>query len=139
RLRPLFGRQCLVFGVRLPPIAVMRLVVDDDDVLLAGEISTDSTDHLVRVFLKRTAVAAVEDRLRQPRRLSLFAQEERVVIGNRNPRLAQSLEQVGRKDIALTVIVAGISRRRTRKRSRIVMPGVTIRNASEKRASCRFS
>ena len=43
--------------------------------------------------------------------------------------------QVGRDEVALAVVVAGSLGSRTRSRSRIVMPGVTTRNWSVKRAS----
>src|SRR5699024_3117639 len=57
---------------RSATIAVMRLVVDDDDLLLRTQLATDATDHLVVGLAEDLLVLAAEHRLRQSRRLHLL-------------------------------------------------------------------
>ena len=117
---------------------MVGFVVEDDDVLLAAQLAADAAHHLVGRLGERARLAlrsriALVSLPASPR----LAQQEGVEVGDDDLGLAEPLEQVGRARCR-----AGGSSSRgsfgssTRSRSRMVMPGVTIRNASEKRASC---
>ncbi len=74
---------------RLAPVAVVRLVVEDDDVLLvAAELAADAAHHLVGRLGERARVAVGQDRLRQPAGGRALAQQEGVEVGDDDLRLA---------------------------------------------------
>ena len=88
----------------------MRLVVDDDDVLLAGEIAAHPPDDLIGRFNEGARLAAGQDRLGQPRRVAAFVREEGVIVGDQDARLAEPLEQVRRQHVALAIVVVRVAR-----------------------------
>lgn len=97
-------------GVRLPAIAVMRFVVDHDNVPLASEIAAHAAHNLIGRLGKQSGLALRENCLREPCRVAVFARKKRVIVGDENSRLAKPVQQVRRKDVALLVVVVRIGR-----------------------------
>ena len=132
----LLARERLVFAVGLAPVAVMGLVVDDDDVPLAAQFAADAVHHLVGRLGERTRLTVGQNLLGQLAGVDRLAQLEGVVVGDDDLGLAELIMELRRNEVALAVVVLGSFGSSTRSRSRMVMPGVTMRNVSEKRASC---
>ena len=59
-----------------------------------------------------------------------------MVVGDEDFGLSELVLQLGRDNVTLAVVIVRSFGNSTRSRSRMVMPGVTIRKVSEKRASC---
>ena len=88
----------------------MRLVVDDDDVLLGGQIAADAPHDLIGRLEKRARLALRQDRLRQARRVSALVSEKGVIVRDHDLRAREPLQQVARQDVALAIVVIRIGR-----------------------------
>jgi hypothetical protein len=114
---------------------VVSLIVKDDYLGLAAETPAHAPDHFVRRLRKRAGAPASEHLLRQFPHGNLLTRQEGVVVGNEDLGLGQLLAHRLRYDIERAVVIAGIRGQQNAQRSRMVMPGVTMRKASPKRES----
>ncbi len=88
---------------------MVGLVVEDDDLLLGAQLAADAAHHLVGRLGERA-------RLRPSARIDLvslrgvapLAQQEGVVVGDDDAGLAEALQQVGRDEVALAVVVVRV-------------------------------
>jgi hypothetical protein len=110
RLDALVPGERLIRLARLGAIAVMRLVVQHDDLLPAGQFTAYTPDHLIGRFHERVGLALGQYGLGEFRCLSAFALDEAVVIGDDDGGLAEPLQQIGRQQIAFAVVVRRIGR-----------------------------
>jgi len=94
RFLALFAGQLFRFRVGTAPVAMMRLVVDDDDVLPATEVAADAPHDLIGRFQKRARLAFRQDRLREPGGVAAVVRHERVVVRDHEPRLREPLQKV---------------------------------------------
>ena len=103
-------RALFVFGRR--GVAVVRLVVEDHDVLRIAEDPADSPDHLRRRLPEAfiVAVRAGQNSLRERGGLNLLPPDEGVVVGHENRGRLEPIELVGGHEVHRPVIVAGIVR-----------------------------
>jgi len=86
-------------------IAVVGLVADDDDVLLVAEFAACTPDHLVRCFERAPVLVPSHDALGGFAGLDLLAELKAVEVRDDDAGLVQFLEQVGREDVALLIVV----------------------------------
>ena len=82
-------------------VAVVRLVVEDHEVLRGAEHPADAADHLARRLLEPVEVAARagEDLLGQRRRLLLLAADEGVVVGDLDRRRLEPVQLLRRDEV----------------------------------------
>ena len=112
----LFGLLAVVAGelhvlaVRLAPVAVVGLVVEDDDVLLVAQFPTDAADHLVRRFGERAVVSLGENRLRELSGRDLLAQFEGVEVRDEILAWPSCSSRWAGNDVPLAVIVLRVVR-----------------------------
>ena len=123
RPRCLLPVELLRLVVGLAAVAVVRLVVDDDDLALVAQLVADAVDHLLGRLGE--ARRRREDLLRQPaaRPSSRGLKAWKLVM---TIFARPSRPMVRRDDVELADSNSRVVRQRTRSRSRIVMPGVTI-------------
>lgn len=110
-LLPVVALQFLVVGFwRLFAVAVMRLVVDRQDVLHAHQLGQHALQHLAFAFAGDDLVAgaALEQLPPTLGNLDAFAQLEGVVVGDDDPGAAHVVEQVARHQFPFPVITVGI-------------------------------
>ena len=100
----IFALERLGLAVGLAAVAVMGLVVDDDDVPLAAEFPADAVDHLGRGLVE----VGAENLLGQLVRLDQLADLEGVEVGDEDLRPAELPDQVGRDEVAEPVVVLGV-------------------------------
>ena len=105
-------QRLLVRIGRLLAIAVMRLVVQRQDVLHAHQLGHHALQHLAFGFerLQLGPRAALEQRAAAGRQLQPLAALEGVVVRDDDPRLLHVLEQVVRDQLARAVVVVGVVR-----------------------------
>ena len=99
-----FPLERLGLAVGLAPVAVMGLVVDDDDVPLAAELPANAVDHLGGALVE----VGAENLLGQLVRLDQLADLERVEVGDEDLGPAELPDQVGRDQVAEPVVVLGV-------------------------------
>jgi hypothetical protein len=109
RFPPLVTRQLLLVAVRFAAVAVMGLVVQHDDVLLAAELPADPADHLTLGFGEGRFLALLQDRFRELAGRDLFAAKKGVVVGDQDPGFAHRVPQVGRDDLQSLVVVLRVA------------------------------
>ena len=78
----LVAGERFVLAVGLAAVAVVGLVVDDDDVLLGAQLAADAAHHLVGRFGERAWLPVGEDRLGELAGGDLLAQLEGVEVGD---------------------------------------------------------
>ena len=100
----IFALERLVLAVGLAAVAVMGLVVDDDDVLLAAEFPADAVDHLGRGLVE----VGAENLLGQLVGLDQLPDLEGVEVGDEDLGPAELPDQVGRDEVAEPVVVLGV-------------------------------
>jgi hypothetical protein len=71
---------------------VVRLVVEDNDLFLARQLATHAPYHLVSALDERARFAPGQDAFGEPRGLASLAQQERVIVGDDDAGLAETLE-----------------------------------------------
>ena len=111
-LLPLVALEVLVVLVgRLLAVAVVRLVVEDEDVLHAHQVGHDALEHLA-FGLERVELlaAALEQRAAALRELDPLAELEGVVVGDDDLRALDVVEHVGRDQLAACVVAVGVVR-----------------------------
>ncbi len=91
-------------------VAVVRLVVEDHEILRGAEHPADAADHLARRFLEPVEVAARagEDLLGQCRCLLLLPSDEGVVVGDLDRRRLESVQLLRRHEVHRPVEGLGI-------------------------------
>ncbi len=110
---PLVALQVLVVGVfRLLPIAVVRLVVDDEDVLHAHQVGHHALDHLAFGFqrVQFLAGAALQELAAALGQFDALAQLEGVVVGDDDLGPVHVVEHVARDELAAGVVAVGVVR-----------------------------
>ena len=112
-LLPLVALEVVLVGlVGLLAVAVVRLVVEDEDVLHAHQVGHDALDHLAfglqRVQL--LARAALEQRAAALGELDALAQLEGVVVGDDDLGPVDVVEHVARDQLAAGVVAVGVVR-----------------------------
>ena len=124
---PLVALQVLIVRVlRLLAVAVVRLVVDDEDVLHAHQVGHDALEHLA-FGLQRVeflAAAPLKQRAAARGKFDALAQLEGVVVGDDDLGPVHVVEHVAGNEFAAGVVAVGSFGWRTRRRSLIVKPGV---------------
>ncbi len=107
----LVALERFVVGVlRLLAVAVVRLVVDREDVLHAHQVGHDPLEHLA-FGLQRVQVIstpAFEQRATTRRELDALAQLEGVVVGDDDLGLVEVVEHVARDELAAGVVAVGV-------------------------------
>ena len=84
-----------VLAVRLAAVAVVRLVVDDDDVLLVAQLAADAADHLVGRLRERRSISPLrQNRFGELAGGHLLAQQEGVEVGDQDLGLARAAPAV---------------------------------------------
>src|ERR1035438_8898618 len=115
---------------------MMRFIVDLDDVFLRPQLATNAAHHFVRQFREADfSRALLDDLLGKFPRFDTFPWSEGMEVGDDDLGLLQRLEQFWWKNITLAIVILWVMDSRTRRRSRMLVPGVTIRKVSEKQAS----
>ena len=107
----LVALQILVVGLfRLLPVAVVRLVVDDEDVLHAHQVGHHPLEHLAFGFLRVEffAAAALKQRAATGGKLDAFAEFEGVVVGDDDLGAVHVVEHVAGNKFAAGVVAVGI-------------------------------
>jgi hypothetical protein len=105
--------QVLIIGVlRFLPVAVVRLVVDDEDVLHAHQVGHHPLQHLAFAFERPEflAGAALQELPPTLGYLDALAQLEGVVVGDDDLGAAHVVEQVARQQFAVLVVAVGVVR-----------------------------
>ncbi len=105
------GRLTLVVADPVA-VAVVSLVVQNDDVLAAHQVgSADAGDHLAfRLCEGLLAVPPAEDLTVEFRDLLFLPEHEGVIVGDDDPRLADAIDQIGRDEVQRLVDVLGVGR-----------------------------
>ena len=80
-----------VLAVRVAPVAVVGLVVEDHDVLLVAEFPAYASDHLVRRFGERPVVSFSENRLRELSGRDRLAEFESVEVRSTEPFVSEAM------------------------------------------------
>jgi hypothetical protein len=93
-----------------PAIAVMRLVVEDDDALEGQQLTAGAVQHLSVGFARphRIGVVALQEAAAHPRELQRIAMLKGVVVGDHHLRLADLAQHVGGDQLAGPVIAVGV-------------------------------
>ena len=87
---------------------MVGFVVEDDDVFLGAQLAADAPDHLVGRFGKDAGSAVGENSFCELAGTDLFAEQERVKVGDDDPGLAELFELMTGDDVAQTVIIIGV-------------------------------
>ena len=95
----LLAGQLLGHSRRLRPVAVVRLVVDDEDFLLRAEFPANATDHLARRFGERPGVPGGEDALGEPSCVPLLPPLEGVEVDDDDFRRTEFGDRLARHDV----------------------------------------
>ena len=109
----LVALQVLVVRVvRLLAVAVMRLVVEDEDVLHAHQVGHDALEHLAFGFQRVQLLAAAPLKQLAPAfgQLDALAQLEGVVVGDDDLGAVDVVEHVAGNEFAAGVVAVGIVR-----------------------------
>ena len=99
----------LVAGIGLLAVAVVRLVVEDDDALHAHQLGHDALEHL-SLALERVQrlAAALQQRAPNLGDLHPLAQLEGVIVGDDDLRLVHVGQHVRRHQLAMAVVAFGV-------------------------------
>ena len=99
-----------VLVVRLFPVAMMCLVVDDDDVLEAHQFFGDAPDHLAFGFLRRNRrVATLQKRAPDLVDLQNLPKLERVVVGDDDFCLVDVVQHVAGNEFAGAIVAFDVA------------------------------
>ncbi len=109
-LRPLVGVEAAFRVAGGWGVAVMGLVVEDDDVLRIPELAADPTDHLGRCLAEALVVGVAhrQDLLRQARGLDLVVAQEGVEVRDQDVGRLEAIELVEADDVHRLVVVGGV-------------------------------
>lgn len=108
RLGALFACQRLGLPGRLGPVAVVRLIVDNDDVLAARDVAADAADHLFWCLAERVLRPVVQDGLREPGGVAALARKKPMIVGDHDPNLAEPLAHLWWQQVPLPEVVVGV-------------------------------
>src|SRR5208282_3173422 len=84
----------------VPFVAVVGLVVDDDDVLLVAQLAAHPADHLVGRLGKPVGLTLCQNRFGELACGHLLARQKRMVVGYQNLGLSKLLQWFGGDDVA---------------------------------------
>jgi len=100
-------RGGIVLAGRLVAVAVVRLVVEHDDVPPRAQVAAHSADHLRRRLGERAALPTAQHLLGELRHRPGLPQLEGVEVRDGDARLPELGELLGRQHVALAVVVVG--------------------------------
>ena len=103
-LGAILALECFGLAVGLAAVAMVGLVVDDDDVPLVAELAANTVDHLGGALVE----VGAENLLGQLVGLDQLAGLEGMEVGDQDLGSAELPDQVGRDQVAQPVIVLGV-------------------------------